>query len=140
MGLANNAVIKTVVDLLTDLLNIVNKLTSVFGEGAGSFLKWISVFAAYKGLRSAFSDGGIATKAIGGLIGESPVGNKIKAALGFGKFDEDTGGFKRYTNTQGNKGTTILGGFENLGKGLWGGAQKLGTTVAKSNIGAVLGM
>lgn len=39
MGIANNQVIKTFIDLLTQLINTVNDLTSSLGEGVGGFLK-----------------------------------------------------------------------------------------------------
>ena len=44
MGLTNNSVVKAGVDALTTLLNFVNKLTSAFGEGVGSIMKWTFLF------------------------------------------------------------------------------------------------
>jgi len=69
MGLTNNAMVKTVVDALTALLNLVNKITSAFGEGVGSVLKWAAALSSIAGLRSLFSDGGLGTRAIGHLLG-----------------------------------------------------------------------
>lgn len=40
MGLANSSVIKTGVDLLTNVLNIVNEITGAFGDGVGGVLKF----------------------------------------------------------------------------------------------------
>lgn len=40
MGLANSTVIKTGVDLLTNLLNVINDITGAFGEGVGGALKF----------------------------------------------------------------------------------------------------
>jgi hypothetical protein len=51
MGLANNSIIKGVVDLLTGLLNVVNNLTEVFGTGVGSILKWVAAFSAFAGVK-----------------------------------------------------------------------------------------
>ena len=79
MGITNSGVIKGVVDALTTLLNIVNKLTGAFGPATSGFLKFgvaaMTIFAGKK----AFSNGGITTKAIGAL------GNtKVGSWLGFG--------------------------------------------------------
>ena len=82
MGLANNAIIKGAVDLLTLLLNTVNNLTGAFGNGIGTILKWVAAVSGFVGLRSAFGATGIATKAVGGLVGSTPIGNAIKFALG----------------------------------------------------------
>ena len=43
MGIANNEVIKTVIDLLTLLLNTVNSVTSAFGDGIGVIAKFATV-------------------------------------------------------------------------------------------------
>ena len=40
MGLANSTVIKTGVDLLTNLLNVINDITGAFGDGVGGVLKF----------------------------------------------------------------------------------------------------
>ena len=40
MGLANSTVIKTGVDLLTGLLNVINDITGAFGDGIGGALKF----------------------------------------------------------------------------------------------------
>ena len=69
MGLANSRVIKFAVDGLTLLINGVNKLTGVFGNGIGTILKWTAAVAGIAGLKKAFSDTGIATKGIKGNRG-----------------------------------------------------------------------
>jgi hypothetical protein len=61
MGLTNNSVIKLAVDVLTFLLNTINKLTEAFGTNVGSVLKWVAAFNAFKGLRKLFVDGGLAS-------------------------------------------------------------------------------
>lgn len=121
MGLANNAVIKGAVDLLTLLLNTVNNLTSAFGDGVGGILKWVAAIGAIGGLRSAFSDNGIATKAIGALIKGTPIGNLLGKAR-----EATTLQGSLTTNGQGPRQATIIGNVGDIGKGLWGSAQHLG--------------
>jgi hypothetical protein len=87
MGLTNNVMVKTFVDALTDLLNLVNKITSAFGDGVGSVLKWVAALSTLGGLRRLFTDGGLATQLIGGLMGNNPIANKMRAGMGLGKFD-----------------------------------------------------
>ena len=58
MGLTNNTLVKTFVDLLTDLLNVVNKLTSAFGDGAGSIMKWGVALGAIYGGKKIFNAAG----------------------------------------------------------------------------------
>lgn len=50
MGLANSDIIKGVVDVLTFLLNLLNKVTDFFGKGTSSVLKLVAAFAAFAGL------------------------------------------------------------------------------------------
>jgi hypothetical protein len=80
MGITNSSVIKGVVDALTLLLNIVNKLTGAFGPAASGFLKFGVAAATIFAGKSAFSDKGIATKAIGALLNNTSIGK----LLGFG--------------------------------------------------------
>ena len=74
MGLTNSTIVKGFVDILTGLLNIVNKLTSAFGEGVGSVLKWVTALSGLLGLRALFSNGGLAVKGISSLLGNTPLG------------------------------------------------------------------
>lgn len=48
MGISNSSVIKGAVDLLTGILNVVNKVTGAFGEGAGGVLKLGAAMAGLK--------------------------------------------------------------------------------------------
>lgn len=48
MGLANSTVIKTGVDLLTNLLNIINDITGAFGDGVGGALKFAVAIGGLK--------------------------------------------------------------------------------------------
>ena len=75
MGLTNSTIVKGFVDILTGLLNIVNKLTSAFGEGVGSVLKWVTALSGLLGLRALFSNGGLAVKGISSLLGNTALGN-----------------------------------------------------------------
>ena len=68
MGLANNAVLKGVVDALTTLLQIINKLTSAFGNGVSSVLKWTAAISALSGVRKLFVGGGFVDKALGTVL------------------------------------------------------------------------
>lgn len=49
MGITNSSVIKGAVDLLTDILNIINKITGAFGDGVGGVLKFGVALATLKG-------------------------------------------------------------------------------------------
>ena len=81
MGIANSVVIKLVVDGLTLLLNIVNKITGAFGPAIGGVLKFTTALAALTGLRKAFSDTGIITKGLG-KFSESKIGQIIFGTKG----------------------------------------------------------
>ena len=58
MGLANNAVLKAAVDVLTQILQLINKITSAFGSGVGSVLKWGVAIGGLFGAKALFSSGG----------------------------------------------------------------------------------
>jgi hypothetical protein len=73
MGITNSGIIKGVVDALTTLLNIINKITGAFGPATSGFLKFGVAAATIWAGKKAFSNGGIAEKALGAL-GNSPVG------------------------------------------------------------------
>lgn len=57
MGLANNVVIKGVVDALTGILTIINKITGAFGDGAGAILKFMTAMSLIKAGGVAFGSG-----------------------------------------------------------------------------------
>ena len=73
MGITNSGVIKGVIDALTTLLNIINKITDAFGPATSGFLKFGVAAATIFAGKKAFSSGGIAERALGSL-GNSPVG------------------------------------------------------------------
>lgn len=54
MGLANNVVIKGVVDALTGILTVINKITGAFGDGAGAILKFMTAMSLIKAGGVAF--------------------------------------------------------------------------------------
>ena len=68
MGLSNNVIVKGVVTALTDILNLINKITSVAGNGVGTILKWTAAFLSMAGLRKAFENGGIVGRGVGKLV------------------------------------------------------------------------
>lgn len=57
MGLANNAIIKAVVDTLTTILTVINKITGAFGDGAGAVLKFMTAMSLIKAGGVAFGSG-----------------------------------------------------------------------------------
>lgn len=78
MGLTNNSVVKSAVDILTNLLNIINKITGAFGDGVGTILKWTTAILALRGIGAFVSNGGGLEQIIGSLTGK-------KGIRGFGK-------------------------------------------------------
>ena len=117
MGITNSGVIKGVVDVLTTLLNIINKLTGAFGPAASGFLKFGVAAATIWGGKKAFSDTGIATKAIGALVGNTPLGKLMGLS----------GGAAEGAATP----TPLIFGSGSLlskaGKGLWNSMKGLGS-------------
>ena len=140
MGLTNNVMVKTFVDLLTDLLNLVNKLTSAFGDGVGSILKWTVALGGLAGLRTLFADGGLASKAIGKVFSNTIIGNVLGKVLGIKMGTEEAptspGGQPGSPAPKG-KDLTFFGSVGSLGKKAWSGFQTLGTKAGLS--GGLLG-
>jgi hypothetical protein len=81
MGLTNNVVVKTFVDLLTDLLNSINKFTSAIEASTGSLGKWAAswgiAIAAISGGKALFRDKGL----LDGILGMFVGGTKGKGSL-----------------------------------------------------------
>ena len=126
MGLTNNVMVKTFVDALTDLLNLVNSLTSAFGNGVGSILKWVAALSALSGLRLLFADGGLASKAIGGLFSNTIFGTALGKLFGINNVGKTNIQGPPTPQGQAPKGPTLISGISGIGKSLWGGAQNLG--------------
>ena len=66
MGIANNSLIKGAVDGLTSFLNLTNTIIDKLSLGSGVIKSFLSVFAAFTGLKAT---GRIANRLIGGLGG-----------------------------------------------------------------------
>ena len=126
MGLTNNVMVKTFVDALTGLLNLVNGLTSAFGDGVGSILKWVAALSALSGLRFLFADGGLASKAIGGLFSNNIFGTALGKLFGINNVGKTNIQGPLTSQGQAPKGPTLISGISGIGKSLWGGAQNLG--------------
>lgn len=141
MGLTNNVMVKTVVDALTQILNLINKITGVFGEGAGTVLKWTAAIGTIGGLRRLFVDGGLLTQMIGGVMGNTPMANRLRVNAGLGTIDQGTGLYRNFSRTelQANRGTTLIGGLGGLGKKAWTGAKNLGAFFGFGQKGALMG-
>ena len=75
MGLANNAVLKGAVDILTNILQLVNKITNAFGDGVGSIMKWGALIGSLAGVRGIFKNGGFIDKAAGSFLNNTALGN-----------------------------------------------------------------
>ena len=117
MGLANNAIVKGVVDLLILLLNTVNKVTGAFGEGVGFVLKWITALMAFKGLKVLFMSGGLLEKGLMGLTSGTALGKALtKAGLGA---TAGKGGVKL--------GEALFGGMKMAMQNVWLSFGTLGT-------------
>ena len=140
MGLANNAVIKTAVDLLTGLLNIVNNLTEAFGTGIGSILKWIAVISAFAGVKQLFAGGGLIEKGVTALVGNTVIGNAFQKAGIIGQAPMVNPYQGPPTANGKGPAPTIIGNLGNLASAGWSTAQKLGNRVATTGLDYKLGM
>ena len=146
MGLTNNVVVKGFVDLLTNLLNVVNNLTSAFGDGAGTILKWIAAITAFAGIKGLFLNGGFIDKALMGLLQGTGLGNAavksgLLSGLVFGKKGSIAQGLTGQAGARAAEAaagatatrTPIIFGSGSLlskaGKGIWSGAQSLGSLI-----------
>ena len=77
MGITNSEIVKGMVDALTMLLNVLNQITSAFGDGASSILKLVTAATALAGLKSLFKNGGIFDSILMNITG----GNIFKAQV-----------------------------------------------------------
>ena len=85
MGIANNGMIKMAVDGLTGFLNITNKIIDTLSLGSGALKSFLSVFAAFTGLKMA---GRGANALIGGLGGLVDPKSSVKEGLKIGLFGQ----------------------------------------------------
>ena len=81
MGIANNTIIKGAVDGLTGFLKITNKIIDTLSLGSGALKSFLSIFAAFTGLKIA---GRGANALIGGLGGLVDPKSSIKEGLKIG--------------------------------------------------------
>jgi hypothetical protein len=77
MGLTNNQMVKGFVDLLTDLLNFVNKLTSGFDSTTNSVLKFTAALAGFAGLKFLTASKGPLDTLLGTLLEGTMLGNGL---------------------------------------------------------------
>ena len=85
MGIANNDMIKMAVDGLTGFLNITNKIIDTLSLGSGALKSFLSIFAAFTGLKMA---GRGANALIGGLGGLVDPKSSVKEGLKIGLFGQ----------------------------------------------------
>lgn len=85
MGIANNNMIKMAVDGLTGFLNITNKIIDTLSMGSGAIKSFLSIFAAFTGLKMA---GRGANALIGGLGGLVDPKSSVKEGLKVGLFGQ----------------------------------------------------
>lgn len=140
MGLTNNVVVKSFVDLLTDLLNAINKVTSAFGDGAGSILKWGVALGSIFGGKALFRTGGLVESILGAVTQNTVFGNALTRAGVLGQAGSAAAGA---TGGVAAARTPLIFGSGSLlskaGKGLWDQAQILGLAVKGGKAGGGLG-
>ena len=77
MGLSNSVIVKGIVDALTTLLNIINKVTSAFGDGIGFILKWGVALSSIAGGKALFKSGGALDVLLGSILNDTGIGNAL---------------------------------------------------------------
>lgn len=90
MGLTNNVIVKGFVDLLTNLLNTINSLTSAFGDGAGSILKWVAAISTFKGIKGLFKGNGILENILYAATSGTGIGQALTKAGFFGTTEKSS--------------------------------------------------
>ena len=122
MGLTNNVIVKGAVDVLTGLLNLVNKLTGAFGDGVGFILKWTAAFMAFKGLRDLFKTGGLLENSLLDLLSGTSLGNYLKKKVAESKVGEGAGI---------EIGESLFSGIKKASEHVWGSFGSLGEQITK---------
>lgn len=139
MGLTNSDLVKGAVDLLTNLLNGINKLTKGFDKGSSSVLKWAAALGIIGGGKALF----------GGKFGTailSDVGNSFLGQLfGLGKGAKDQAGVLSVIGELGDKLRGVSSEAAAAGEVLTkagDAAMKAGSAAAVSwaGVGTVLGV
>ena len=131
MGLTNNIMVKTFVDLLTDLLNAINKVTSAFGEGTNTILKWGVALGTIAGGKALLSSGGLVDKGLMTLLSGTGIGNLLseKGIIGGTKGGRTQVQGPPTADGRGPKRPTIWGNISSLGKDAWAASKSLGGSV-----------
>ena len=142
MGLTNNVVVKGAVDLLTDLLNVINKLTSAFGDGIGTLAKWGVVAASIFGGKALLSTGGLIDKALMGLLGGTGIGDALTNAgiIGGTRAGQNQVQGPPTASGQMPRRATVFGNIGAAGKTAWGGLKNIGTKMWGAGNGAMAGV
>lgn len=131
MGLTNNQMVKGFVDLLTDLLNFVNKLTSGFDATTNSILKFGVALGGLAGGNVLFSSGGLVDKGLMALLSGTGIGQAlIKAGIiGGTKGTQSQVQGPPTADGRGPKAPSVFGNLSNIALKGWDKAIGLGTKV-----------
>ena len=122
MGITNSSFIKTAVDGLTGIIGIVNKLVDTLSLGSGGIKSFLSVFAAFTGLKMG---GNIINRLIGGL------GGLVDPTSTFGRgFRGGAGSSRQAANLAQAKATS-----DPIVNAIRAGVQALGGTLKNVNNG-----
>jgi hypothetical protein len=81
MGLANNAVLKGAVDVLTNILQLINKISAAFGDGIGSILKWGTLIGSLGGIRGLFKEKGFIDTALKTILKGTIFGKRLGSTV-----------------------------------------------------------
>lgn len=115
MGLANNAIIKAVVDTLTTILTVINKITGAFGDGAGAVLKFMTAMSLIKAGGVAFGSGmSWITQAKGAFSSGAKIPKLKDVAKAYTQEQYGTGFGKALGNAFIGPWTTPIGFFRNI--------------------------
>lgn len=131
MGLTNNQMVKGFVDLLTDLLNFVNKLTSGFDATTNSILKFGVALGGLAGGKALLSSGGLVDKGLMALLSGTGIGQALTKA---GVISGAKGARPQVqgpptADGRGPKAPSALGNLSNIALKGWDKAIGLGTKV-----------
>ena len=136
MGLANSTIVKSFVDLLTDLLNGINKITSAFGEGTNSVLKWLAAIGMFAGVKGVFRNNGLVDNFLGGLLGRT-LGRDATDAVGGSLFKGVIGkAGKAFSLTPGEEWLATTAGRQAGLKSFGVSGLKTGENMARGTIAA----
>lgn len=111
MGITNSTVIKTGIDILTALLEVINNLTGAFGDTGSAFTKLLLGFGAIKGGK-ALLGGSFSNILKGVLTGNfEDIGKQVGDKAGQGILSSLKNKFKQTKILTGQEGSNIVKGF-----------------------------